>query len=88
MSDYINTSLQPPSGARMSWDAMDDPAESSFAAPAGSAAWCVITELEGLKAWIKDGSGYIRDDAPDEIARAIDNRIREIKSSMTEAPPN
>lgn len=37
MSDYINTSLQPPSGARLSWDAMDNPAPSSFAAPAGCA---------------------------------------------------
>lgn len=34
-----------------------------------------IVELTMLRAWIKDGTGYVRDDAPDEIARAIQSRI-------------
>lgn len=38
----------------------------------------VIAELRSLWKWVKDGRGYERDDAPDEIARAIDNRIRQI----------
>ena len=47
----------------------------------GSAERCAIAdELEGLRKWIKEGNGYIRDDAPDEIARAISNRIRKLKS--------
>lgn len=41
----------------------------------------VLHELRELRKWIKDGSGYNRDDAPDEIARAIDNRIRQIEDS-------
>lgn len=39
----------------------------------------VIGELSRLRDWIKDGTGYNRDDAPDEIARAIANRIRQIE---------
>lgn len=34
----------------------------------------VVQELRHLYAWIKRGE-YVRNDAPDEIARAIDNRI-------------
>lgn len=64
------------------------PGESSFAAPSGSVALGVITELNLLRDWIKDGSGYNRDDAPDEIARAIANRIREIEARETTKPLN
>jgi hypothetical protein len=48
----------------------------------------VIIELNLLRAWIKDGSGYNRDDAPDEIARAIANRIREIEARENMKPLN
>jgi len=41
-----------------------------------------IKELRALREWIKDGDGYNRDDAPDEIARAIDNRIRQLLRSL------
>jgi hypothetical protein len=54
----------------------------------GSVACGVITELNLLRDWIKDGSGYNRDDAPDEIARAIANRIREIEARESTMPPN
>jgi hypothetical protein len=47
----------------------------------------IIAELEALRAWIKDGSGYVRDDAPDEIARAITNRIEQLKATAGQ-PPN
>ena len=38
----------------------------------------VITELRQLGEWVRKME-YNRDDAPDEIARAIENRIREIE---------
>lgn len=37
----------------------------------------VIRELKALATWVRDGTGYNRDDARDEIARAIENRIRD-----------
>lgn len=64
------------------------PAQSELAASGGSVARGVITELNLLRDWIKDGSGYNRDDAPDEIARAIANRIREIEAREKAMPPN
>lgn len=39
-----------------------------------------ITELKNLRRWIKDGE-YVRDDAPDEICRAIQNRIMSLEAS-------
>lgn len=63
-------------------------AEAALAAPRGSVACRVIKELNQLRDWIKDGSGYNRDDAPDEIARAIANRIREIEATETSKPLN
>lgn len=56
------------------------PAKVVAAVPTGSTAF-IIAELEALRAWIKDGSGYVRDDAPDEIARAITNRIEQLKAT-------
>ena len=41
----------------------------------------VIKELNLLRDWIKSGDGYVRDDAPDEISRAIANRIETLKES-------
>jgi hypothetical protein len=38
-----------------------------------------IFELDQLYQWIKDGHGYRRDDAPDDICRAIKNRIDQLK---------
>lgn len=64
------------------------PPPSELAPARGSVARGVITELNLLRDWIKDGRGYNRDDAPDEIARAIANRIREIESRENTVTPN
>src|SRR5215468_8376 len=38
----------------------------------------VIAELEKLAQWVREGD-YSKDDARDEIARVIENRIRELR---------
>lgn len=40
-----------------------------------------LAELEQLARWVRDTSNYERDDAPDEIARAIENRIRTLRTT-------
>lgn len=47
------------------------------------AASYAIEELQMLREWIKRGDGYNRDDAPDEIARAIQNRIEQLRCLAT-----
>lgn len=44
-----------------------------------------IYELEILADWVRSGN-YNRDDARDEIARAIENRVRELKARRTVGP--
>lgn len=39
----------------------------------------VIEELERLGRWVREATGYDRGDAIDEIARAIENRVRELR---------
>lgn len=55
------------------------PTEARCAVSGGSVA-LAIEELTALREWIKQGEGYVRDDAPDEIARAIANRIEQLKA--------
>lgn len=38
-----------------------------------------IQELKALHLWVRQGTGYDRDDARDEIARAIWNRICDLE---------
>lgn len=42
----------------------------------------VIKELRRLGQWVRAGD-YERDDARDEIARAIENRIRQLELMLT-----
>lgn len=43
----------------------------------------VANELEHLARWVRDTGNYDRDDASDEIARAIENRIRTLRGHVT-----
>jgi hypothetical protein len=45
-----------------------------------------IAELERLGKWVR-AMEYERDDAPDEIARAIENRVRELRKGVKATAP-
>lgn len=44
----------------------------------------VAEELTRLASWVRDPSNYDRDDARDEIARAIENRYRQYEQLTKE----
>jgi len=45
-----------------------------------------ISELEALGKWVRDAREYNRDDSIDEIARAIENRVRLLKRTPQPHP--